>query len=266
MNPKPAPCPRPDLLIALEEGVLPETLAAPLRSHIAGCQFCARLRQDLNDPALAEPTLAEVAAVRLRVFGTPRPSSFRWRWIASIAAALVLTIGLFYWQRTQLPAPQIARQTIPPPPAATTAPAFRLALQAAPLRLPFAAVVIRGSEGSVSEAYLKELGAALDPYRARRFDKSAERMAALRQKYPRAVEPPFYQGVSELLRNQTANAMEPLKAARDIGGEALSDDIDWYLAITHERSGEWSAAEPLLARLCNSEGHHRNAACAAIRK
>ncbi|MBI4909296.1 MAG: hypothetical protein HY820_37100 [Acidobacteria bacterium] len=258
-------CPRPDLLVALEEGVLPETLATPVRSHLEHCHLCTHLRDDLIDAAFAEPTLAETAAVRQRVFGPRRPNpAFRWAGVVAAAAALIFV--LVHWQSAEKPGPQVARQTSTRAEEARPKPPYRLTLEPAPLRLPFAAVVIRGSSAALSASYLKELGGALDPYRAGNFDESSQRMAALRQKYPQAVEPAFYQGVSELLRNDAGHAMEPLQAARKIGGEALNDDIDWYLAIAHERNGNWSSAEPLLAKLCKSEGHYRNSACAATPK
>lgn len=260
-------CPRPDLLVAFDEGVLPESLATGVRAHLEHCQLCAQLRNDLREEVFAEPTLAEVAEVRHRVFAGRKPEKAHWRrWAVAAAAVVLVSVGALYWQRTRLPEQQAAAPVSPSkPPVAPAQQSFRLALESAPLRLPFAtALVVRGETGPVSAKYLKDLGAALEPYRARRFAEAAQALAALRTRYPAAVEAPFYEGVSLLLDGNAARAAAALHAAQAIGGEALNDDIAWYLAVAHEHCGDWTAAEPLLKRLCAAEGVHRQAACAAI--
>ena len=64
MSPIPRSCPKPDLLLALDEGVLPATLSRQVEEHLQTCAICAQLQQDLRDPAMAEPTLAELEHVR----------------------------------------------------------------------------------------------------------------------------------------------------------------------------------------------------------
>ena len=142
---------------------------------------------------------------------------------------------------------------------------YRVRIEPAPLKLPFAAaLVLRGQPGGASEPYLRELGAALEPYRASQYAEAARRLAELGRKFPDAVEPPFYEGVAKLLLEDTAGAVAALENARRIGGEALNDDIAWYLAAARERAGEWDRAVLLLRPLCQSESVHRKAACQAL--
>ena len=124
---------------------------------------------------------------------------------------------------------------------------------------------MRGQGEGGSDAYLKDLGRAMEPYRAGAYGDAAKAFAALRKQYPGRVEPPFYEGVAALLSKDFTRAIELLQAARTIGGEALHDDIAWYLAVAWERTGEWPAAASLLNSLCRAEGTHQQAACAALR-
>ncbi|MCB1022657.1 MAG: hypothetical protein KDC27_22190, partial [Acidobacteria bacterium] len=86
----------------------------------------------------------------------------------------------------------------------------------------------------------------------------------LAEKFPEAVEPRFYLGVAELLDGDPRAASGDLEAARRIGGEALDDEIAWYLAAARERSGAWPDAAALLEQLCRAEGERREQACAAL--
>jgi len=248
-------CPSPDLLVALDEGVLPETLAATVAEHLNTCAICTALRRDLTGDDFATPTAAELTRVRTRVF--PRRAFAR---ILAIAAAVIIVISVYAWRsKPQQALPErreVAERKV--------SPAYRLALAPAPLRLPFAkAMVLRGKGESNSQDYLKELGKALTPYRAGSYAEAASQLAELRGRYPKAVEPPFYQGVALLLAGESSKALDPLSAAQSIGGEALNDDIAWYLAVAYERNAAWEKADALLRSLCGSEGVHREAACTA---
>lgn len=252
-------CPPPDALVAYGEGVLPETVETAVGEHVASCAVCARLRIDLRESPLAEPTLAELNRFRKRERSGPRKT-------VGIAAAGAIAAALaagVYFRPESRPSPTPIAATAPKQPGA---PAYRLAVEPAPLRLPFAmALILRGQSAPPRDGvYLKRLGEALDPYRAGQYDEAARRLAALARQYPRAVEPPFYEGVSLLLTGGAKAALSRLEAARAIGGEALGDDIDWYLAAARERNGNWEAAAALLKKQCAAEGPHRDAACKAL--
>ena len=248
-------CPRPDKLVVVDEGVLPEATAAEIRDHIAGCAVCRQLQQDLRDSPLAEPTLEELTRVRKRVLDGGRPSSGIVRYVAVAAAALLTVGGLYFAGHSEPPVPAVVAVSQP-------APVYRLKLAPAPLRLPFAAaLLLRGKEESGNQKYLAELGDAMKPYREARYKEASEALAGLGERYPKAVEPLFYRGVSRLLLDDAAGAVGLLEQARKIGGEALNDDILWYLALARERTGHWSESLALLKALCSNEGTYRAEAC-----
>lgn len=250
--------PDPDLLLALDEGVLPAELATEVAGHLASCRICAQLQADLR--ACAEPSLAETERVRRRTFAAPQ----RWRWAAGglLAASLIAGAILSRQPNTgqpPAPAPAVTQQAPLP------APVYRLTAEPAPLRLPLAAaLVLRGQEAKAPDAYLKELGQALEPYRAARYPEAAAALRALGQRHQRAVEPAFYEGVARLLAGETTQADQALTRAEAIGGEALHEDILWYRAIALERTSQWPLAQPLLQRLCQGEGPYRERACRAL--
>jgi hypothetical protein len=266
---RPAPCPPPDQLLALEEGVLPEDVAREIEVHIASCRLCEMLRSDLAEPSIAEPTLDQIARVRRRV---KAGASSRGRLIVrygAIAATLatVAILGSYLFRDYRRPASERIETVKLPPEFQKTPPIeYHLPLEKAPLKLPLPAmVVLRGVENQENEAYLKELGAAMEPYRSDRFEEASRRLESLAGRYPAAVEPVFYLGVSRLLQNDLAGAATALEKARKIGGEALNDDIAWYLAVAYERSRGFEHAAPALKALCAGEGAYREAACAALR-
>ncbi len=260
MNPHQPPQaihPRPDLLQAVDEDVLPADIAREVRSHLESCRICAQLRQDLLHPPLSEPSVREL--IRLRSLAQPATGSrkfpARYLGIAAAAAAL-LVIGIW------LP----KREAVGPPPRiqlAKQAPSqSMLQLQPAPLRLPLSsAIIFRGQRDDSTERYLKDLGTALEPYRATRYPEAASKLESLAARYPRSVEPLFYLGVARLMTGLPQFAIEPLQKSLGIGGEALNDDIRWYLAIARERTGAWDQALPLLEALCQGEGPYHRAAC-----
>jgi len=250
-------CPAPDLLLAAEQGVLSEETTRRVRQHTEGCGFCLQLLRDLHAPGLCEPSLAELERVRRKVFGyRSRTRHAAW------AACLLAAAGLGVWVTTRNGAAPETSQSASP----ASLPAvveYRLPLAPAPLRLSLdEALVFRGRQKAAPTVYLEQLGEALAPYRAGDYRTASMRLGALASHYPRAVEPAFYLGVSRLMAGDARAALTALEKAREIGGEALDDDITWYLAVAHERNGEWQASIPLLSTLCKAEGPYHQAACA----
>jgi hypothetical protein len=264
---EPDRCPRPELLLACAEGVLPEELALPVREHLRVCRLCAQLQQDLHDSPLAEPSLAEVERLGQRVFGVAKPRSYGGYWAAGAAAAAVLCV--FALRESPAPAtmPPAAKPPVAPVAAAipVARPSYRLPLAPAPLRLPFAAaLVLRGQAQQTPAAYLKALGQALEPYRAGRYPEAARALAELAGQNPQAVEPLFYEGVARLMAGDAAGALPLLERSQKTGGEALNDDIAWYIAVALERTGDWARAAAQLGEVCRSESPYREAACRAL--
>lgn len=260
MSKRNASCPSPDVLVALDEGVLPDGLRNAVQEHLSGCPICQTLQQDLQHPMFAEPAAAELNNIRTRLFAR--------RWsvgkLLATAAGVILVVSLYPWLFQPSGVPPQEKALISE---SKAAPSYRLAIEAAPLRLPFStAMVLRGKGESTSQDYLQELGKALGPYRSEAYADAAVQLGELRARYPKAVEAPFYQGVARLLAGDFKGALEPLEAARAIGGEALNDDIAWYLAAAHERNGEWLKTVRFLESLCGAEGVHRVAACSALGK
>jgi len=239
-------CPDPNLLMAVEEDVLPEEMAASVREHLAGCAICQCLQRDLR--VLSESS-RELVPVRRRMM-----------WPAiGIAASLLLGIAIWRTSSTVTVPVPIAVQPV------QNIPSYRIALVKAPLRLSLQdAVIFRGKESGRDDVYLRALGEALAPYRADRFEEAAATLQALSQKYPKAVEPQFYQGVALLLAGKAAAALGPLQAAEKLGSDTLAEDIAWYLAITEERSTSWEAAARRLAEICKGGGIHKADACAVL--
>ncbi len=254
-------CPGPDLLIVLEEGVLPEKLAAELRTHLTTCAICRQLQADLCDNVLLEPTLEEAASLRHRVLPhpSPRPQLAQFKWLGAAAAAIAIVSILYLaWPR---PRPEPVQIAIAKPPV------YQLTLSRAPLRLPLSStMVMRGQSTSGNTAYLNSLGTALKLYFQANYTESILQLSELAKLYPQAVEPPFYEGVAQLLLGNPLASIKPLEQAQGIGGEALNDDIAWYLAIARERSSRWPDAIKLLSPLCANDGPYRSAACAALGK
>jgi len=236
----------------VDEGVLPEEVAREVRAHLADCDICVQLRNDLN--TLSESIATEPFADRMP------PGIFRrkiswWVYGAFAAAAALVVI----WPRPQ------ATPVRPTEPSAPVK--YRLPLEQAKLRLPLAsALTLRGAQSSSSSAYLKDLGIALEPYRAGNFAEAAVRLRTLQASYPQAVEPPFYLGVSQLLDGHAQASIPSFEQAQRIGGEALNEDVAWYLAVARERSGGWEPIKPFVEQLCKGSGEHRQAACEALSK
>lgn len=147
----------------------------------------------------------------------------------------------------------------PPPPSA-----FALVLQKAAIKIPAAAVLIYRSDRKDSQAFLKDLAAALEPYRRDDYAEAARDLAPLAGKYPNAAEPAFYLGVSQLFLNQNEAAIASLQMARRRGGETLRDDASWYLALALERAGKPEDARREVEALCSRAGQYKDQACAAV--
>ena len=173
------------------------------------------------------------------------------------AAALVLAVVMVR------PGPPPPASTSDAAPAAATpaAPAYRIAVEAAPVKLTAAALARRSpGQGGV---FTDDAAPAFSAYRSGRFADAAAAFADLARRYPNAPEAAFYLGVSRLLSGDPAGARTALMAARRIDDPIFRDDVAWYLAASEERSGEASAAQGELRALCQGHSAFAARACDA---
>jgi tetratricopeptide (TPR) repeat protein len=259
-------CPLPDVLIAMQSGVLPLDAARSAKAHVQTCPLCSMLQRDLCDSPLAEPTLDDVARLRRRIRSraTLRAGK-RAHYAAAGLVAAALLIGYFAWWCVHTPPAMTQASRLAEQPRAAEPAKYRLALAMPPLKLPPSTVVVlRGEMQRRDNRYLLELGRALAPYHKGQFDHAERLLDELARRYPRAVEPLFYLGVARLFLGQAREAADALEKAQRVGGGALADDILWYLAVAFERSGGFDRAAPLLAKLCAADGFYWSSACAAL--
>jgi hypothetical protein len=254
-------CPDPDMLIAVESG-MPVGNAETVRSHLAACPICQQLCRDLKG---YEFQLSEEEDRRIRNT-LPRRSSWTSFWkpipiaiTAALAVALLAGLWTFRSSTTPnaIPATSQTAQSSPNP-----GPVLKL--EKAAVKVPAAAVLLYRNGGNTDKAYLQDLAAALEPYRAENFAESALRLQELSTKYPKSAEAFFYLGVSQLFLNQPEKALDSLKAAKPLADESLQDDVSWYLAVALERSGQPQDARSEVDRLCTGARDYKEKACRAL--
>lgn len=255
-------CPPPEFISAALSEVLPEQLAAQVNHHVAGCPDCQALRDAWLDPDMASPSDPERLRIRRRIQAGMRPARkplwARWSFLAAAGACAALTIAILL---------QVSRREalMKPAPVATTAqirPAFVLPFESPELKLPSSdAVLWRGEEAAGRQAYLKDLGAAFEPYRRGDWTAAAERFQALAARFPQQPEAPFYRAICMLQLGRAEEAIALLEQAKRLQPAHLKDDLDWYLSVAWERHGDPERAKQLLQGLCQSKGAYQARAC-----
>jgi tetratricopeptide (TPR) repeat protein len=259
-------CPPYDQLLAARADVLPEAEAGPILSHLDGCGACQTLLADLMSAELASPSEAELGRIRSRMDAQLQPAKkplawLRWQVWAPAAAAMAGILFAIYVNK----APQVHNKTEVAERRDDAPQRAHLPLQKPPLKLPLAAAITwRGAEGGKPEEYLKQLGVAMAPYRADDFVGSTRPLRELAEAYPQAVEPHFYLGVCLLYQNQPQQALTALFAARRRDPDALKDDVEWYVGVAWERTGNRKEAMAALQPLCERTGAYQERACSAV--
>ena len=255
-------CPRPDLLMAACSGVTFEGSGDVLR-HLAVCPLCEQLSRDLAEYEFPPVSEAEDQRMRARWRTTPgRPPSSWWNWrvLSVAAAAAALVAGVVILKR-----PSISpHATSPLPSPAKPTPVFAMTLAKAPIRIPAAAVLTFRGDADDSQGYLAVFAGALEPYRKDDYAEAARALDPVARKYPKAAEPEFYLGVSQLLLNDNTAAITSLQEARRRGGGVVTDDISWYLAVALTRAGSIAGGRAEAEQLCAGAGEYKDRACAAV--
>ena len=251
---------------------------ARLADHVVTCAACADVFRALAevragasafDPDAPVPVDTTDGPVLTRVPMAAITSSTRWYGLAA-AAAIVLAVGVTAWWRQAAPAPvepttapAVARDGSPPSvtPSAPAIPAWATLPVAPAVSLPAAlTLVVRGAP-SDREGFMTAFGAAIAPYRQGRYAEAATALEDVAATYPQVVETWFYLGVSRLLSDRAADAVDPLRRAR--ASEVVGDEARWLEAVALARAGRLDDAAPVLRALCETSGPMRGRACEA---
>lgn len=274
MRARRAQCPSPQIIRAAGSGVLPEETNASVLKHLESCALCRTLARDVDSLDLPRPAPEEAKRIEAEVFGNrgkarKKISLVGWSWlwrpapVAALAAVALLAAGWLYVSRSPAPSQPTQVAVSPPPPEPSTV--FRLEKPAA--RLPMAAVLVwRGEGRSTQERFLRELKLALEPYLTDNFSEAAERLEKLTQKYPRAAEPYFYLGVSQLFVKQNVQAIQSLERAKQLARGSMAQDVSWYLSLAYQRAGETAKARGELQKLCQGKGDLAARACTGLQE
>jgi len=254
-----------DLLRAARTGVLPEALQQKTIAHLETSAWSRALAEGADDAdaafdrASADRLLSQIQQ-QARNAGHRTDRRPMWAPVlvfVSVAAILVVAVGV--WRRDAL-APQEPSTTAaqrPPPPAPVV---FALELTKPDVKLTSAALLVRGTGGS---RFADDVAPGLNAYRAGDYAGAARALEAVQSNYPRSVEIPFYLGVSRLFLNDASSAVRALESARARDDPSFSDDVAWYLAVAYEHAGLAPQSRALLERLCGGNSTYGPRACAA---
>ena len=254
-------CPSPSLLFAASEDVLPAAAGEAIRAHAAQCVLCQTLLAGLEDDAAPALTPGQDSRIRARIDRGLEHSAETfheesrspWRALLAVAAALVLlalggTFGYRAIHRSAAPAIAVQQPGTNPPME------FAELHQIAPLAAPDDApgLVARGdSPGSSTGPSVADLLPAFRAYNSRDFRAAATAFGALKDRFPDAEIPALYLGVSQLELGDNAAARGTLTHALSNAHDVRRPAATWYLAIAELRTGDATAAVPLLQSLCS---------------
>ena len=251
-----AACPAAEALWSGARGELPGPEVERLVEHIATCGACAELWRLAAE--VEQPEAATVLAMPER--------RVRWRPAMGIAASLAVAAIGIYGARQLMVEPEVPPPVAegPTPPVAVIPDVLKLEKPAVKISARHA-LLFRG-ETTGSDSFLTDATTAFDLYKADRFEAALPEFDSLARKYPQAAEPSFYKGVSLLMLNRAAQAIEPLKDARPLADEELARDADWYLALAYHRAGQLEQARAALRPICAATGAYAARACTALRE
>ena len=270
-------CPRPEVLLASQEGVLPEEAAQKVSAHVAKCGFCQILLKDMAGESLAGATVEDQERVRERIRSAAKPDTKKaaapgglfsiWFWKAlPVGALAAAVIALFVWARLHLTSSTVTPPVAVVQPGPKPDPAKVLEWEKLPIKLQAQSILIwRGNRRNAQEKYASELTAALTFYRDDHFREAVGQLGKVTQDFPKGVEGQLYLGISQLKLQQNTDAIVPLQVAQKLGPEQYRDDATWYLALAYLRTGEVQSGRAELQKLCVGKSGYAARACAADR-
>ena len=253
-----------ELLRAADAGALPEPAQQSLAAHLERSRWSRAL---VDGASGDEPALDEHRARALftRMKRSTSPAVVRFprvpSWFSALAAAAVLFIVVGVLRQSD---PIVAPS--PPPPVPSTPnvpvrPAFTLPLERPDVKLTAAALVLRSDARNAR--FVDDIAPALDAYRAGDYARAEPQFSSLQAKYPAAIEPAFYRGITQLFLDDTVRAIQSLEAARRLDEGTFTAEIAWYLAVAYERTGEVPRARAELERVCRGKSPYASRACDA---
>lgn len=256
------PCPPLRLLLAHQEGVLPEEGAKEIEAHLADCGLCRGLLSDLGALEPRGLTNRERESIRRKLPIPMASAGKNWRWYATsgaVAATLLVCaiLALHTWRSVPGIAPQAAQTPVQP-----TQPLEQSKPQAAPSPAPpkievakldpplstAPGLVLRGA-GPIGQPDASQLAPAFDAYEKNNYPLAAERFDLLAKQFPRAEDPVLYLGVTQLLMHDDQAALVSLTRAEQLATARQQDVAKWYRAVAAVRTHDPQAAE-LLRELC----------------
>jgi hypothetical protein len=260
--------PTEDDWVRFGDGSLSAGELAQLADHVVTCRACADIYRVVADVRRAAPGLAADALPRHAV-------ARRWWFGVAVAAAAVAAVASSVWfARTPsrdggepaappvavAPAPQtpVPSPSTPPP---SGIPAWASLGEPPVVRLPAAlALTMRGSSGD-RQAFLRDFGSAIAPYRQGRFADAVPPLLQVAAAHPDIPETWFYLGVSQLHAGRPELAVDALargRASAEVGAEA-----EWLEAVALARSGRVIDADARLRAVCAGGGPFGARACEA---
>lgn len=258
-----------DLLCAARANVLPEPLQDEAARYLTEHEWGRTLVDDLTN---AEVSLSEQDQARLlrRIRevahdATPRrrfTEWFRQPAFAVAALAIIVVAARLVWQTNPPPPAKPSRPETTAPKAAPQAPTFKLPLEKPPVKLGVAALTWRGA--GRENPLIAELKPGLDAFRANDYAKADQELARVIERFPTAIEPPFYQGVSRLFLNDASGAVQSLSTANRLADPSFAPDVLWYLSVAEERAGRIADARAHLSALCGTASNRSAEACAGV--
>jgi hypothetical protein len=257
-----------ELLRAARAGVLPEELQEEAAQYLANDRAARTLLEDLENTEASlnrDDEVRLLGRIRSRLREAPAQGLGSWGWLRPLvlagSLALVAASTWLAWRggsrAPAIPPPEdvATRPTTPP------APVFALTLEKPPVKLSLSALTWRGAGDNPLPAALKP---GLDAFRASDYVAANRELTQVAARFPQAVEPPFYQGVSRLFLDDAAGALHSLSAAARLADPSFAADVTWYLAIAAERTGKKEEARTHLSALCKGGSERAPAACATL--
>jgi len=260
---RPSDHPDPALVIALDEGVLDETVAARVRAHASACVACRRMAADLVAVWDTDAVRESRARVDSRVGSVrQRPRRPLWFWLVP-AGGLAVAAGLAWMMLTPgtatPPVPDAQMARLEPPVLPTVFIAGRPDIPLGDVDL-----TVRGDTTSRVNV-LNAIAAALDDADSKDPKAALSALEAIVRAHPDSRYAGLALGAVQLRADRNADALTTLERARQQSGDAkTADELDWFQAIAFLRTGNRSGARALIEGLCYRPGPRNTRACAGL--
>ncbi|HEY3927657.1 MAG TPA: tetratricopeptide repeat protein [Candidatus Koribacter sp.] len=258
-------CPEIGLLYSAREGILPEDQATSLNAHLATCEVCRLLGQDLDAIEFGNPTASDAANIRERITQSAprafqraerRPGWLRRRWwVPTFALAACAILAVVLLRSTE---PQTASSALQ---VATAKPIPDIPVDKLPIHVDPAALLATRGAATAGEPSGAEMVKALSRYQKSDYAAAVDQFKTLTQKYPNDATVPLYLGVSELFLGQTDPAAADLTRAKALNQGDRQADASWYLGVAELRLKNVTAAMPLFHDLCQGKSTYADRAC-----